>query len=63
MALNQMEAGAYYLVGHSYNAVRMEERWSEVRNAFATWAPREDGDERYDVRLFFERLQAEKGKG
>ncbi|HMT43834.1 MAG TPA: SDR family NAD(P)-dependent oxidoreductase [Chakrabartia sp.] len=61
--VDQMEAGEYYLVGHSYNAVRMEERWSEVREAFAKWAPREDGDEQYDVRLFFERLQAEKAKG
>lgn len=59
--VDQMEAGAYYLVGHSYNAVRMEERWGEVRAAFDAWAPREEGDDQFDVRLFFERRAAEKG--
>jgi NAD(P)-dependent dehydrogenase (short-subunit alcohol dehydrogenase family) len=61
--VDQMEAGAYYLVGHSYNAVRMEERWGEVREAFAQWSPREENDDQYDVRLFFERRAAEKAKG
>jgi NAD(P)-dependent dehydrogenase (short-subunit alcohol dehydrogenase family) len=61
--VDQMEAGAYYLVGHSYNAVRMEERWGEVRAAFEAWAPREEGDDQYDVRLFFERRAAKKVKG
>lgn len=54
----QMEAGAFYLVSHPYNVVRMEERWAEAYAAFAQYAPREPGDEAMDVALFVERMRA-----
>lgn len=54
----QMQAGAYYLVSHPYNVVRMEERWREVYAAFARFAPREPGDDVGDVQLWFERMRA-----
>lgn len=54
----QMQAGEYYLVSHSYNVVRMEERWAEVYAAFDQYAPRHDGDDAGDVQLWFERMQA-----
>ena len=50
----QMEAGAFYLVSHPYNVVRMEERWAEAYAAFAEYAPREAGDAAMDVQLVIE---------
>ena len=59
----QMEAGEFYLVSHPYNVVRMEERWAEAYAAFAKYAPREAGDERMDIQLFIERMQAAQAAG
>ncbi len=56
----QMEAGQFYLVSHPYNVVRMEERWAEAYAAFASYAPREPGDDAMDVALFVERMRAER---
>jgi NAD(P)-dependent dehydrogenase (short-subunit alcohol dehydrogenase family) len=47
----QMQAGAYYLVGHSYNIVRLRERIDELEAAYARYAPRYDGDEEFDVQI------------
>lgn len=54
----QMQAGAYYLVSHPYNVVRMEERWAEVYGAFEKYAPRHEGDDQMDVQLWVERMRA-----
>jgi NAD(P)-dependent dehydrogenase (short-subunit alcohol dehydrogenase family) len=60
----QMEAGAYYLVSHSYNAVRIEERLREVYDAYARYAPRTPGDDGMDVQLFMQRWrEAQAAKG
>lgn len=48
----QMQAGEYYLVGHAYNVVRVRERIAELEAAYASYAPRYDGDEEFDVQLF-----------
>lgn len=56
----QMQAGEYYLVGHAYNVVRMRERIEELEAAFARYAPRYEGDEEYDVQLYYARLTAER---
>ncbi|MGC1469690.1 MAG: dehydrogenase, partial [Sphingorhabdus sp.] len=56
----QMQAGEYYLVAHAYNVVRMRERIDELEAAFAHYAPRYDGDEEYDVQLYYARLAAER---
>ncbi|MBP6379961.1 MAG: hypothetical protein KA312_06045 [Sphingorhabdus sp.] len=56
----QMQASEYYLVGHAYNVVRMRERIDELEAAFAHYAPRYDGDEEYDVQLYYARLAAER---
>lgn len=58
LIFKQMQADAYYLVSHPYNVVRMEERWAEVYDAFAEYAPRQDGDDAGDVQLWFERMRA-----
>lgn len=58
----QMEAGEYYLVSHSYNVVRLDERYDEVKAAFAKYAPRYEGDEEYDVISAFAKARAAKQK-
>jgi NAD(P)-dependent dehydrogenase (short-subunit alcohol dehydrogenase family) len=56
----QMQAGEYYLVGHAYNVVRMRARINELEAAFATYAPRYEGDEEFDVQLYYQRMAAER---
>ncbi len=54
----QIAAGAYYVVSHAYNVVRFDERYDEMKAAFADHAPRYDGDDEYDVQKFFAAMQA-----
>lgn len=56
----QMQAGEYYLVSHAYNVVRFDERYDELKAAFATYAPRYEGDDEYDVQKYVARAQAAK---
>lgn len=58
--LPQMKAGQFYLVGHAYNMVRITEEYEEVKKAFDTYAPREEGDEKYDIRILMESLKTKK---
>lgn len=58
----QMEAGEYYLVSHGYNVVRLDERYDEVKAAFAEYAPRYEGDDEYDVISAFAKARAAKRK-
>lgn len=50
IVIEQLEDGAFYVVSHAHNAVRIDERMAEVRGAFEKYAPRYDGDDEYDVR-------------
>jgi NAD(P)-dependent dehydrogenase (short-subunit alcohol dehydrogenase family) len=59
----QMQAGEYYLVGHSYNIVRLRERISELEAAYAKYAPRYDGDEEFDVQINAAKLAAARSQG
>jgi NAD(P)-dependent dehydrogenase (short-subunit alcohol dehydrogenase family) len=51
----QLLARERFVVSHAYNPVRMHERTAAIDDAFARNAPRYDGDDAYDVRLFVER--------
>ncbi len=53
----QMKAEQFYLVGHSYNVVRIREEFEEVKAAFDNYAPREEGDEKYDIKILNERFR------
>lgn len=59
----QMQAGAYYLVSHAYNVVRLHERLDELEAAYARYAPRYEGDEEFDVQLYLQRTAAAKNGG
>jgi len=56
----QIAAEEYYVVSHAYNMVRFHERYGELEAAYAKYAPRYDGDDEWDVRLTFEKMQATK---
>ena len=58
----QIAAGEYYIVSHGYNMVRFDERYDELREAFNKYAPREEGDDQYDVQKFFAKMMAERNK-
>lgn len=58
IAMPQIKAGEFYIVTHSYNAVKIEERMSEIRDAYAKYAPRHEGDQELDVRTLLEGLSA-----
>lgn len=53
----QMLARERFVVSHAYNAVRMHERVDAIDQAFARHAPRYEGDDEYDVRLFIARMR------
>ena len=57
IVIRQLEAGAFYVVSHAFNAVRIEERMAEVRAALDRWAPRYEGDDEYDVRSVIAKMQ------
>ncbi len=58
IAFEQMLAGEFYIVSHAYNMERIDARHDQIERAFATYAPRYDGDDEYDVRTFFAALAA-----
>jgi len=58
----QVEAGETYIVSHAYNVERIAPRAEALAKAYATYAPRFDGDEEYDVPLLIEQLIAEQKK-
>lgn len=48
--IEQMKAGQFFLVSHSCNQPRINERYTEIMKAYETYAPRYEGDmEQYDV--------------
>ena len=50
LVMQQIVAGEFFIVSHAYNIVRINTRYSAVQRAFATYAPRYEGDDEYDVR-------------
>ena len=56
--VEQIRAGEFYVVTHSYNIVRIKPIHDEIADAYARNAPRYDGDEKYDVPTLISRLTA-----
>ncbi len=54
--LKQIGDGRFYIVSHAYNMVRIQERYDEIAGAYASYAPRYEGDEEYDVRYLLASL-------
>ena len=58
IAMRQIKDGAFFIVSHAYNMARIDARHAEIAQAYATYAPRYEGDEEFDVRSLVDRLQA-----
>ena len=50
IAMKQIKAGEFFVVSHAYNMVPITERYELVKRAYDKYAPRYEGDQRYDVR-------------
>ena len=56
--VEQIEAGEFYVVTHGYNIERIKPIHVAIEDAYARNAPREEGDEKYDVQLLIKRLRS-----
>lgn len=57
IAMAQIKAGEFFIVSHAYNIERINARHDEIGKAFATYAPRYEGDDEFDVRSLASRMQ------
>ncbi|MEM7492052.1 MAG: SDR family oxidoreductase [Pseudomonadota bacterium] len=55
--IEQIDAGEFYIVTHSYNIERIRPIHAEIERAYAENAPRYEGDEQYDVQLLIRKLR------
>jgi NAD(P)-dependent dehydrogenase (short-subunit alcohol dehydrogenase family) len=59
----QIIANEPYVISHAFNKVHIDAQHAEISDAFATFAPRYEGDEEYDVKAMIAKLKAQKDKG
>lgn len=50
IVVEQIKAGTFYVVSHACNMDRIAPVHAEIETAYATYAPRYEGDQKYDVR-------------
>jgi len=55
--VEQIRAGEFYVVTHSYNMVRIQPIHDRIADAYARNAPRYEGDEEYDVPTLIARIR------
>ncbi|MEO0881563.1 MAG: SDR family oxidoreductase [Pseudomonadota bacterium] len=58
----QIRAREFYVVTHAYNVERFRPIHDEIEAAYATYAPRYDGDDEYDVRTAIKKFMAARRK-
>jgi NAD(P)-dependent dehydrogenase (short-subunit alcohol dehydrogenase family) len=51
LAMPQIKNNEFYVVSHAYNIVRIDEDHDQLKSAYATYTPRYEGDNQYDIRL------------
>ena len=56
LAMRQIKADEFYIVTHSYNMEWIDKRYDAIRKAYARYAPREDGDEVFDIRTILKKM-------
>lgn len=62
IVIEQLQDGAFYVVSHAFNAMRIDERTSEIQAAFSRYAPRYEGDDEYDVRSVIAEMQSRRSE-
>ena len=50
LAMPQIKANEFYVVSHAFNIVRIDEDHARLTKAYKSYAPRYEGDARYDIR-------------
>lgn len=50
IAMPQLKANEFFVVSHAYNIVPITDRYEMLKRAYDHYAPRYEGDEKYDVR-------------
>ena len=53
LTMPQLKAGEFYVVSHAYNQVMIDRKHDALSAAFGKYAPRYEGDVRYDIRTNF----------
>jgi NAD(P)-dependent dehydrogenase (short-subunit alcohol dehydrogenase family) len=61
LAVEGMRRGDFYIVTHPHNRDYIAERFEEILRAYDTYAPRFEGDEKYDVRKIMARMMNNEG--
>jgi NAD(P)-dependent dehydrogenase (short-subunit alcohol dehydrogenase family) len=59
IAVKQIQADEFYVVSCSYNQVHIDKRYRDVSKAYASYAPRQEGDERYDVGVLMSQISSQ----
>ena len=62
MAMTQLKENKFFVVSHSYNIERISHRYEMIKTAYDTYAPRHEGDQKYDIRSIATQ-QVEEGLG
>jgi NAD(P)-dependent dehydrogenase (short-subunit alcohol dehydrogenase family) len=50
----QIKNEEHIIVSHAYNSVHIEKRNNEITSAYKKYAPRYDGDDKYDIKTIFQ---------
>jgi NAD(P)-dependent dehydrogenase (short-subunit alcohol dehydrogenase family) len=57
IAMEQIKNEEFFIVSHSYNMAWIEKRYEAIRAAYARYAPREDGDDVFDIRTMLKKMR------
>ena len=58
LTVEGVQRGDFYIVTHPYNRDYIAERYNEILNAYDTYAPHFEGDDKYDVRKIMAQFMA-----
>ena len=62
-AIAAVEAGSFLAISHAHVIDYAEERWTEIRDACATQAPRRPGDDQYKLDVVIQKLMSQDRSG
>jgi len=56
LVIKQIKAEQFYIVSHAYNIKHITDRYEEMREAYATYAPRYKNDDEFDVMTLMKKM-------
>ncbi len=57
VVIEQIKAEQFYIVSHAYNIRHITDRYNEMNKAYATYAPRYDNDDEFDVMTLVKKME------